>query len=257
MAMTRCPSCGKKVDTSFYGACLDCGILLSTGEDGTTAPEPGRAAPIPAPDIDQAELAPVPVEEHIARHAPELGNEPAPTASPGRGRGVAVGLVVRLVIAAAVIGGGAIWGLVFSADRDESGAIVEAGSLTPDELRIGDCLDWPGIDSGEIESFDSVEARPCDEPHELEVYLHRPFPADARAPYPGDDAILDLGVDYCYESFAGYVGAPYEVVPDLDFTLFWPTEESWEAGDRDVQCLLVHIDEGVKLRGSMAGRNSS
>ncbi len=165
-------------------------------------------------------------------------------------------MIIRLVIAGLIIGGGAVWGLVFNADRDDSGAIVDAGNLTPDELRVGDCLDWPGSDSNEIETFDSVNALPCSEPHDLEVYHLATYPAVSGTAFPGNEIILDYAWDACFAQFAGYVGAPWEEVADLDITLFWPSEQSWADGDRTIHCLIVAYNEGVKLTGTAKDRDA-
>jgi hypothetical protein len=169
---------------------------------------------------------------------------------------VGSGLLIRGVIIGLIVGGGALWGVFFNADRDDTGTIVDAGSLTPDELRIGDCLDWPGESTDEVETFDTVKAIPCGDPHDLEVYHLATYPGVDGEPYPGDDVLVEYGADACYDAFGSYIGSPYENVPDVDFTLFWPTEESWRAGDRTIHCLMVHIDEGIKITGSLRHRDA-
>ena len=132
MSMVRCPTCNKKIDTSFYGACLDCGTMLPI--EGQEQPAP---APLPAPEPTPAAVSvPDPVEEPSAQQ-PE---------QPGAGvlSRIGGGLLIRLVLVGIFLAGGAIWGFLTSADRDSGGMIVESGTLDADELQVGDCLDWPG-----------------------------------------------------------------------------------------------------------------
>lgn len=243
MPIVRCPNCRNKVDTSFYGACLECGTLLpmTESEDGPTAP----STPEMEPQAIVYESIPDPIAE--AKEA-EIRRS--------RRGGMGAGLLIRVVLGVVVLGGSAIWGFFFDADRDASGEITDAGNLTANELRVGDCLDWPGSGSDEVETFSSVKAIPCAAAHDLEVYHLASYPAASDAAFPGDDAITEYGLDACHVAFADYVGEAWEMVPDLDYTLFWPTTESWDAGDRTIQCLLMHIDEGTKISGSLRGRDA-
>ncbi|MDA3040977.1 MAG: hypothetical protein O3C27_15900 [Actinomycetota bacterium] len=65
--------------------------------------------------------------------------------------------------------------------RDESGEIVEAGGLGVFAMEVGDCFQVP------IEDLvQSVEAVPCTEPHDAQVYAKFDMPD---GPYPGEPAI--------------------------------------------------------------------
>lgn len=242
MPTVKCPNCGKKIDTAFYGACLDCGTMLPTD---------GQAAPVPA-------APPAPAHQHSST-GDEVSQPVEQTASstpePSRVRRGGMGLLVRLGLAGLIFGGSALYGAINNADRDATGEIVEAGTLTANELAVGDCLDFPGS-GDEVEVFESVEALPCSDLHDLEVYAIASYPSVSGTSYPGDDVLTDWGFDTCLVRFEGYVGAPYELVPDIDITIFWPSEEGWDDGDRVVQCLLIHIEDGMKLSGSMEGRDA-
>lgn len=246
MPIVRCPTCNKKIDTSFYGACLDCGTML---------PIEGQPQPAPAP-------RPMPEPLPVATAQPESGDEPtAPTQTPeSSGPGVAAriggGLLIRLVLVGIFLAGGAIWGFFTNADRDSGGAIVDAGTLDADELQVGDCLDWPGSGSDEVEVFDSVRARPCSEPHDMEVYAVLEYPSVSGTSYPGDEILTDWGFDKCFGGFQQYIGASYQSVPDIDITIFWPSEEAWDQDDRTVHCLMIPYEDGVKLTGSLLGRDA-
>jgi hypothetical protein len=245
MSMVRCPTCNKKIDTSFYGACLDCGTMLPI--EGQEAPPP-----VPLPE-------PVPVVKTTEPDdAPETLTPGGRVGDSGPGllSRIGGGLLIRLVLVGVFVGGGAIWGFFTNADRDSGGAIVEAGTLDADELQVGDCLDWPGSGGDDVEVFDSVRARPCGEPHDMEVYAVLEYPSVSGTAYPGDEVLTDWGFDKCFGGFQQYIGASYQSVPDIDITIFWPSEEAWDQDDRTLHCLMIPYEDGDKLTGSLLGRDA-
>ena len=247
MSMVRCPTCNKKIDTSFYGACLDCGTMLPI--EGQEHPAPAAPMSMFEPVADAPD-EPDPVQE------PDGPPQTSEASGPGVLARIGGGLLVRLVLVGVILGGGAIWGFLTNADRDAGGAIVEAGTLDADELQVGDCLDWPGSGSDDIEVFDSVEARPCGEPHDMEVYAVLEYPSVSGTSFPGDEILTNWGFDKCFSGFQQYIGASYQSVPDIDITIFWPSEEAWDQDDRTVHCLMVPYEDGVKLTGSLLGRDA-
>ncbi|MDH3247762.1 MAG: septum formation family protein [Acidimicrobiia bacterium] len=245
MTMVRCPTCNKKIDTSFYGACLDCGTMLPI--EGQEQP-----APVVMPSPEPAPIAPSQPES--AQELPAPG-QPSGPAGLGVLSRIGGGLLIRLVLVGLFVAGGAIWGVLTNADRDSRGAIVESGTLDADDLQVGDCLDWPGSGDG-VELFDSVRARPCSEPHDMEVYAVLEYPSVSGTAYPGDQLLTDWGFDKCFGGFQQYIGASYQSVPDIDITIFWPSEEAWDQDDRTVHCLMIAYEDGVKLTGSLLGREA-
>lgn len=245
MSTTRCPTCNKKIDTSFYGACLDCGTML---------PIDGQMTPVPAPMPTPIETTPRP--DDTSTRSSTSSSSASETSGPGLLSRIGGGLLARLVLVGVVLGGGAIWGLFTNANRDAGGAIVESGNLDANELEVGDCLDWPGSGGDGIEVFDSVRARPCSEPHDMEVYAVLEYPSVSGTMYPGDEILTDWGFEKCFGGFQQYIGASYQSVPDIDITIFWPSEEAWDQDDRTVQCLMVSYEEGAKLTGSLLGRDA-
>ncbi len=150
----------------------------------------------------------------------------------GRVVGVAVAVVVGLA--------GPIRGWLGAPDRDQSGAVVGAGRVQVEDLRVGDCLDWPeeGADAVEVDDVDLI---PCGEPHQLEMYAT--VDLSSIESYPGDEALFSEAGLQCYESFATFVGVPFED-SQLDFAVVYPSEESWNDGqDRDATCLVYRLDE--------------
>ena len=68
--------------------------------------------------------------------------------------------------------------------------------------------------------------------------------------------LTNWGFDKCFGGFQQYIGASYQSVPDIDITIFWPSEEAWDRDDRTVHCLMVPYEDGVKLTGSLLGRDA-
>ena len=136
--------------------------------------------------------------------------------------------------------------------RSDDGVIEERGRLSVFDMRVGDCFDDPSnLDDGGV-VLDSVQAVPCSEPHDNEVYAVFDVPGPSGASYPGDEEIYFDSVGRCVDRFAGYVGIDYDqsllVVDPIT-----PTKDSWERdGDREIVCFLYDINL-AKLEGSMQG----
>ena len=60
----------------------------------------------------------------------------------------------------------------------------------------------------------------------------------------------------CVPAFATYTGSNYDDESGLDFGLFYPIQEKWNAGERDVVCYVGHTD-GTKLTGSLRSAGAS
>lgn len=132
------------------------------------------------------------------------------------------------------------------ADRDDTGAIVSAGSVDAFHMRVGDCFDDGSVFASE--QVDSVPGVPCSTPHDNEVYAVFDI---AAATFPGD-AMADVAHDGCLERFEPFVGRDYES-SSLDIATLYPTSESWHGqNDREVVCAVYDVD-AKKLTGSVKG----
>ena len=130
--------------------------------------------------------------------------------------------------------------------RDETGAIVESGSLGALSLRVGDCFDDSLQVAGE---FESLNVLPCSEPHDNEIYAAIDYPAGDDDTYPGQLVLREFAVETCLDAFEPYVGSSYES-SRFEYGWFTPTPESWDvAGDHEVLCFLWHV-ERLKLVAS-------
>ncbi|HEV2071663.1 MAG TPA: DUF5684 domain-containing protein, partial [Acidimicrobiales bacterium] len=133
--------------------------------------------------------------------------------------------------------------------RDETGAIVEEGHLPLDALRVGDCFDDPRDPSGPV---DSVNAVPCDQPHDNETSDTFDLPD---GPFPGDAETDSLASQGCLASFETYVGVTYPE-SELEVAYVTPTEEAWDSGARKVIC-FVYQPTGEKLTVPVGGRGAA
>ena len=170
--------------------------------------------------------------------------------SPSSGQTTKTGTVVAGVVGAVILTTGAIVfvalviGNSIGSQRDSTGEIVQGGRLDAFDVRISDCIDTP---TGT--SFTTVEAIPCAQPHDAEVY---DLYAMAGTSYPGETAIEDIALERCLTSFDPFVGIAYEI-SELEVYWLQPTEDSWqELDDREIVCMVIALD-GSKLTGSMRG----
>jgi hypothetical protein len=155
--------------------------------------------------------------------------------------------IIGGVVAAgiAIVGGAGI--LDDDTTRDESGEIVEAGALGAMAMQVGDCIQLP-----EEDLVQSVQAVPCVEPHDAQVYALFDM---AEGAFPGVAAVDTAAEEGCMSRFAGFVGMSYEE-STLYANWFTPTQESWEEiDDREIACVIVPGPETEQLIGDLQNAN--
>lgn len=134
-----------------------------------------------------------------------------------------------------------------SSGGDETGTPVDETGDDVFSIEVGDCLNDADT-SGEVSTVPIVE---CSEPHDSEAY-------DAGdlddGDFPGDDAIGQAAELLCGPSFESFIGLDYDASA-YDYSYYFPTEESWEAGDREVLC-VAFADDASKITGTLKGINS-
>ena len=137
-------------------------------------------------------------------------------------------------------------GYFTTAQRGDDGSLSTSGTVTVDDLRVGDCFN--STDEGEISDVDGV---PCAEPHAYEVLAVADYNGSV---YPATDAQLDQAFgEVCLPPFEAYVGLPYEESV-LYLSAITPTEDGWNQGDREFICYLFEQDEGM-VTGSQRNSN--
>jgi Septum formation/Domain of unknown function (DUF4190) len=144
-----------------------------------------------------------------------------------KGRGLAIaGLVLSglwtLLIAVVVI-----VALANDAERDPSGRVREAGTESVFDLRVGDCVN--DVEETTVEV--AVEVVPCSQPHDAEVISGFELPG---GDYPGEDSIFRAADRRCSRELDAVAGAP-----GGEPFYFYPTEQSWGNGDRQVNCVAL------------------
>ncbi|HJR71304.1 MAG TPA: septum formation family protein [Gammaproteobacteria bacterium] len=154
--------------------------------------------------------------------------------------------IIGIAIAAGVYG----VNIAMRADRDETGAIVDEGSIDPFEMRVGDCFDDGSTFEGDNPEVSSVPGVPCSSPHDNEVYAV--FDVEV-ATFPEGDEMARMAFESCKQRFTSFVGKDYES-SELDIATLYPTRESWNRqNDREVVCAVYDLAAN-KLTGSVKGR---
>lgn len=113
------------------------------------------------------------------------------------------------------------------------------------DLAVGDCLSDTVAD-GEMSEVPVV---PCSEPHSSEIYYSHQIPGDELPEGAALDAIIE---EECFREFESFIGMPYEESA-LFISTISPTNESWDAGDRELLCIVDDPDGNVT--GSLRGAN--
>ena len=158
------------------------------------------------------------------------------TSQPGWRRWLRLWWVPALLVVLAV-------GYLGSARRGDDGAVQGAGTLSLDDLRVGDCFN-----SGDETEITDVDGVPCAEPHEYQVF------AIARHESPSLPTDTDMEVVFqqvCDGPFATFVGEPY-ATSALWASMITPSQQSWDQGDRTYTCVL-YDPENDALTESMEG----
>jgi hypothetical protein len=104
---------------------------------------------------------------------------------------------------------------------------------------------------GDCVSFETYKVVPCTAPHDGEVFLNASYPAGPGASYPGAVGINDFADKACTAAFASYVGVPVSQ-SKYSYIVMAPTASLWEAGDREIICVVGFADNGPTT-GSVKG----
>lgn len=154
--------------------------------------------------------------------------------------------VVMLAAASVVLAG--CGGDVAVRSDDRAGPVVSPAVVDAFDVRVGDCFQGSELSStDDIEEVFDVDAVPCDVPHDNEVYAIFELPD---GDFPGNDELVRLSNEGCLQRFADFVGAEYET-SRLDVFSLFPSQTSWEDGDREVVCAV--FDPAGPVEGSVAG----
>jgi hypothetical protein len=160
-------------------------------------------------------------------------------------------ILVPLTTAALSLGLGSCLGAPTPIERDETGEVAEVNeSADVFALELGDCVNEYSSETEATEiEIETVPVVPCSEPHDYEVYLSHIIDSET---YPGDEEMVTLADEVCYDAFEPFVGLDYDSSRFI-FSTMYPTQMSWKGlNDREILCLITDYNY-EKLTGSVAG----
>ena len=130
------------------------------------------------------------------------------------------------------VGLSACWGFGPVGEGGGRGSDGEGREISVFDLTVGTCFDANDSD------FETVDAVPCTAEHEYEVFLVTDYEGGSGDEYPGDDALDEFADQACEgTAFDRYVGSSY-ASSRYYATALIPSENTWEAGDREIVCML-------------------
>ena len=144
-------------------------------------------------------------------------------------------------------------------NRDEDaigGDDDDSGSDSDDvfSLALGDCFNDGAVGIGDDESVDTINIVDCNTLHEREVYAQLTFEGDDDD-YPAEVSVVEDTDAYCMAEFEEFVGTAYND-SELYYVTLYPSQESWETGDRESLCMISEYDSNddvVPVEGSLEG----
>ncbi|MET4781746.1 septum formation family protein [Glaciihabitans sp. UYNi722] len=110
-------------------------------------------------------------------------------------------------------------------------------------IKVGDCLnDESSVDdNGKVTEVPIVE---CAVSHDSEVIASKKI-AEGDGDFPGDDKVKADADTQCNAPFEKFVGATLDTT-GLDYTYYFPSQDSWSTGDREILCVVYNPDGGVE-----------
>lgn len=104
------------------------------------------------------------------------------------------------------------------------------------DLANSDCFDT--IDDPIVDDL-AVWKLPCESPHAYEVYdVIDAAAASQDDEYPGVERMQNWAEEACFSRFEAFVGVRW-TISELDIATWWPSEDSWNQGDRTVLCTVM------------------
>jgi hypothetical protein len=108
------------------------------------------------------------------------------------------------------------------------------------DLQVGDCFMVPAGDT-----VNDVQHHPCAEAHDGEVFVVDKY--SGTDTYPSTDDFDAWAAQYCGPAFQTYTGDSYDTRNDLSIGYFYPLEDGWGKGDRQMICYLTPLPEGTTV----------
>ncbi|MFB2584568.1 septum formation family protein [Herbiconiux liukaitaii] len=114
----------------------------------------------------------------------------------------------------------------------------ELATLEP-SLPVGTCVGDLSYDLTEVEEMETPTTIPCDELHDAEVVYVGAVDESASGPdVPTSEWLSSHTLDQCSTTVSDFLGTPWEESGYAIQTVY-PSERTWNAGDRAVSCWLM------------------
>lgn len=129
-----------------------------------------------------------------------------------------------------------------------SGCSMLFGDSVEDmQMTLGECISDPSIAAEGESEVGALPVVDCAEPHYGEVYFVEDQDDEQ---YPAA-TIRNTADDLCYDAFEPFMGIAYEQSAYY-ITSITPSSQTWDAGDRQIACLVV-ADDGDEITGTLKG----
>jgi hypothetical protein len=115
-------------------------------------------------------------------------------------------------------------------------AILGSGSVSATDIKVGDCIEQNPANGSTVSQLPRVA---CDKPHEGEVFALLPVPGDT---FPGESTIMREYQGKCLDALQSYSPTAAED-PDIRNFVLYPTQGSWDRGDRQVACIAITTEK--------------
>ena len=120
------------------------------------------------------------------------------------------------------------------------------GEVDAFSIKVGDCLNDATV-SEEVTTIPLVD---CSEPHDSEIFARTDLAGDT---FPGNDSLETELATFCRgDVFTQFIGVAY-ADSRYDTSGYYPSDESWASGDRELLCTVW--DPDAQVTGTLAGIN--
>lgn len=126
--------------------------------------------------------------------------------------------------------------------RDADGTVTAPASARSLDIAVGDCL-------GDLAktSIENVQLIPCSSAHYWEAYASMNL---AGASIPAENEITQQADQFCVTEFEKFIAIPADQ-SEYAWSYLYPSEETWNSGDREITC-LAGLDSGG-VTGTLKG----
>ncbi|WP_147918896.1 septum formation family protein [Ruania zhangjianzhongii] len=155
-------------------------------------------------------------------------------------------LIIGAIVAVVVLVGGffavrSVWG---GSGTGENTADVDS----PTQIRDIDLIPGNCLENLEYDDEGYLTQVPCADEHMVEVYAETEVSESDYPEFPGEDAFQTEADEFCADEYSSVVGPV--LGGGLQYTSLYPSQSTWDEGDRKYTC-LVKADDGQSFTGSV------